>query len=113
MADPTGQLVAVVVRVATPGQPAFQLRKGEQGLSAFRIGAVDPPLTDDEILAAFRPGSIVIHRTAKQVAAMGLQLASTPGAPNLPERLQAAHEEIQPGHGMSRDVFKDKLRELE
>lgn len=113
MDDPTGQLVAVVVRVATSGQPAFQLRKGEEGLSVFRIGAVEPPLTDDEILAVFRAGSIVIHRTAMQVAALGLELVSTAGAPNLPERLQAAHEEIQPGHGMSRAVFKDKLRELE
>ncbi|MBX3397542.1 MAG: hypothetical protein KF873_02270 [Gemmataceae bacterium] len=113
MDDPTGQLVAVVVRVAMSGQPAFQLRKGEQGLSVFRIGAVDPPLTDDEILAAFRPGSIVIHRTANQVAAMGLQLVTTPGTPNLPDRLQSAHEEIQPSHGMSRAAFKEKLRELE
>lgn len=48
--------LAVVVRVATPGQPAFQLRKGEQGISVFDPAAVDPPLTEDEILAAFRPG---------------------------------------------------------
>ena len=113
MDDPTGQLSAVVLRVASPGQPAFQLRKGEQGLSVFRIGAVEPPLTDDEILGAFRPGSIVVHRSGSQIAAMGLQLVSSPGAPFLPDRLQAAHEEIRPGDGMDRATFKEKLRDLE
>jgi hypothetical protein len=104
---------AVVLRVAMPGQPAFQLRKGESGLSVFRMTAVDPPLTDEEILGVFRPGSIVVHRTASQIAAMGLQLVSSPGAPFLPDRLQAAHEEIQPGNGMDRATFKEKLRDLE
>ena len=104
---------AVVVRVATPGQPAFQFRKGEFGLSVFRLDAVDPPLSDDEILDAFRRGSIVLHRTASQIAALGLQLVQSPGAESLPERLQSAHEEIQPGTGMDRPTFKAKLKDLE
>src|SRR2546422_711621 len=46
----------MILRVAEAGKPAFQLRKGEEGLSVFDSGAVDPPLTDAEVLSCFRPG---------------------------------------------------------
>lgn len=103
----------VVVRVGTPDQPAFQLRKGEEGLSVFVPVAVDPPLTEDEILAAFRPGSVLLRRTSAQVAEHGLALVPTPGADHLPERLRSAHSEIRPGAGMGRPSFKSALRHLE
>ena len=36
----------MLIRVADPGMPAFQLRKGEPGLSVFDTDAVTPPLTE-------------------------------------------------------------------
>ncbi len=62
MSDSPERTVAVVVRGGSPGQPAFQLRKGEQGVSVFDPAAVEPPLSEDEILGAFRPGSVVLYR---------------------------------------------------
>lgn len=111
--DDVGTEFVVVVRVGTPDQPAFQLRKGEEGLSVFVPTAVDPPLSDEEILAAFRPGSVVLRRTSSQVAEHGLALVPTPGADALPERLRSAHCEIRPGDGMGRPAFKSALRHLE
>ena len=105
--------VVIVIRVGNPGGSAFQLRKGEEGLSVFDQSGTDPELTDDEVLAAFRPGSVVIHRTADQVTALGLVLVPSEGADSLPERLRAAHREIRPGPGMSRAQFKTTLKELE
>ena len=52
----------MLVRVAAPGRPAFQLRKGEEGISVFDMGAVDPPLTEGEILSAFRPGGVAVYK---------------------------------------------------
>lgn len=77
------------------------------------MAAVDPPLTEDEILAAFRPGSIVVYRPASVIEEHGLQLLPTPGAESLPERLRAAHREIGAGEGMDRPTFKAALRNLE
>lgn len=111
--DETLAVFFVVVRVATPGQPAFQLRKGEEGLSVFAPDAVEPPLAEDEILAAFRPGCVLVRRTSAQVAEHGLTLTETPGAEVLPERLRAAHYEIRPGAGVGRAAFKSALRSLE
>lgn len=110
MPEPT---VAVVARVGVPGLPAFQLRKGEEGLSVFDPAAVDPPLTEGEILGAFRPGSVVLYRTVARLAGLGLELRPTEGADTLPDRLRAAHQEIRPGPGMTRTVFKTALKELE
>jgi hypothetical protein len=103
----------VVVRVATPGQPAFQLRKGEEGLSVFAPDTVEPPLTEDEILAAFRPGCVLVRRTSAQVTEHGLTLVETIGADVLPERLRISHYEIRPGTDMGRSAFKSALRLLE
>lgn len=102
-----------VVRVGSPGQPAFQLRKGEQGISVFDPAAVDPPLSEAEILTAFRPGSVVIYRAVAVIEEHGLQLATTPGAESLPERMRIAHCEIVPGAEMDRPAFKTALRNLE
>ncbi len=113
MSDPTERVVAVVVRVASPGQPAFQLRKGEQGISVFNPAQVDPPLSEDEILAAFRPGSVVIFRSVAVIEEHGLLVLPSAGAASLPERLCAAHCEIGPGIGMERPAFKAALRNLE
>ncbi|MBP3959147.1 hypothetical protein J8F10_28210 [Gemmata sp. G18] len=113
MSDSPERMVAMVVRVASPGSPAFQLRKGEQGISVFDPAAVDPLLSEDEILAAFRPGSIVIYRSVAVIEEHGLQLEHTPGAESLPERLRTAHREIGPGVGMDRPAFKVALRNLE
>ncbi|QJW95697.1 hypothetical protein [Frigoriglobus tundricola] len=113
MSAPTERVVAVVVRVASPGQPAFQLRKGEHGISVFDPAGGDPPLTEDEILAAFRPGSVVIFRTVSVIEEHGLLVIPTAGAESLPERLRTAHCEIEPGIGMDRPAFKAALRNPE
>lgn len=113
MGDRSDRVVAVVARVGTPGHPAFQLRKGEEGLSVFDPASVDPPLTEAELLDAFRPGSVVVYRTVGQIVAVGLAVAPTDGADVLPDRLRAAHCEIVPGPGMTRPGFKAALRMLE
>ena len=47
------RVVAIVVRVGVSNAPAFQLWKGEEGLSVFDPIGVDPPLTESEILESF------------------------------------------------------------
>ena len=103
----------MVVRVGEPGRPAFQLRKGEEGLSVFDLPAVNPPLTEVEILGSFRPGSQAIARSVDEIEAKGLIVVPLLGAEPLPQRLQQAHVEIRPGPGMSRAQFKQALQELE
>jgi hypothetical protein len=103
----------MVVRVAVPGRPAFQLRKGEEGLSVFDPDAVDPPLTEAEVLSCFRPGSWAIVRSESEIAERGLIVVPVPGAAPLPPRLRNAHAEIRPGPGMTRDQFKQALKGLE
>lgn len=103
----------MVVRVGEPGRPAFVLRKGEEGLSVFDPEAVSPPLTEGEILDAFRAGSLVVSRTEAEVAAKGLSIVPIPGAEPLPGRLREAHAEIRPGPNMTRAQFKQALKELE
>src|SRR4051812_42051709 len=103
----------MVVRVATSGRPAFELRKGEEGLSVFDPSAVDPPLTEVEILACFRPGSRLVIRPVSAIEATGLIVTPVPGAAPLSPRLRNAHAEIRPGPGMTRDRFKHALKELE
>jgi len=102
-----------VIRVCPPGLPAFQLRKGEEGISVFDPEAVDPPLTDEEILNSFRPGSQQVQRYVADVEAKGLQVVPIEGAQILPDRLRQAHREIRPSPGMTRAQFKKALRELE
>lgn len=103
----------LALRVAESGRPAFQLRKGEEGISVFIPEAVHPALSDAEILAAFRPGSIVVSRTDAEIFAKGLQIIPIPGAESLSDRLRAAHAEVRPGAGMTRARFKQALQELE
>lgn len=103
----------MVVRVAEPGKPAFQLRKGEEGLSVFDPQAVEPPLTEAEILASFRSGSQAIVRSVAEIEQTGLQVVPISGAEPLPERLRKAHAEIRPGPGMTRGQFKQAVRERE
>lgn len=105
--------IAIVVRVANEGSPAFQLRKGEEGLSVFDPHAVEPPLTEAEILEPFREGSCIVVRQRSEVEALGLLVESTQGAATLPERLRTAHCEILPGLTMARAAFKNALKELE
>jgi hypothetical protein len=103
----------IFIRVFTPGNRKFQLRKGELGISVFDPGAVNPPLTETEILASFRPGSQSVSRTEAEIHAQGLTIISVPGGSQLPYRLQMAHVEIQAGLGMKRDQFKAALKRLE
>lgn len=110
MAEP---VVAVIVRIGTPGLPAFQLRKGEEGLSVFDPAAVDPPLTEEELLDAFRAGSTLVYRPVSQITSLGLELVPVEGAAALPERVRTAHREIRPGSGLGRPAFKERLKELE
>lgn len=106
-------VVAVVIRVGTPGSLAFQLRKVETGLSVFDPAVMDPPLSEEEILDAFRSGSVVVYRTIEQITALGLEVIPTEGADNLPERVRVAHCEIRPGAAMARTAFRAALKELE
>ena len=101
------------VRVTEAGKPAFQLRNREEGISVFDVNAVEPPLTEAEILEAFREGSTVVLCSADAVAAVGLQVAPIAGAEPLPERLREAHAEIRPVANMTRPQFKAALKELE
>ena len=100
------------VRVTEPGKPGFQLRKGELGLSVFDTDAIDPPLSNDEILEAFRPESQLIVRSREQIERRGLTIAMLPGE-GLPDRLRAAHAEIRAGADMTRPQFEKALQELE
>lgn len=102
-----------VVRVAIPGQMAFQLRKGEEGISVFEVTAVDPALTVEEILECFRPDSQAITRSVAAIEAMGLRVDPIEGAEIFPERLRRAHREIRPTPEMNREQFKRALKELE
>jgi hypothetical protein len=103
----------VVIRVVTPGKLAFQLQKGETGLSVFDPDAVSPPLTEAEILGSFRAGSLTVVRTVAEIQQAGLRIVLTPGDPKLPLRLQHAHAEILPGPSMARGQFKAALRGLQ
>ena len=100
-----------LIRVFTPGHPKFQLRKGEFGISVFDPDAVNPPLTEPEILASFRPGSQSVSRTESEIHAQGLAIVSIPGGPQLPPRLQIAHAEIQTGVGMKREPVQGRTKE--
>jgi hypothetical protein len=66
----------MVIRVGVPGRPPFRLGPGEEG---FETDAVDPPLTNEEILGAFRPGSYVVERYHAEVEARGLNLVPVTG----------------------------------
>src|SRR5262249_2519651 len=103
----------MIVRATEPGRPSFQLGKGEEGLSVFDTEAVDPPLTEAEVLNSFREGSNIIPLSAGEIQAKGLLVVPIPGAEPLPPRLCAAHAEFRPGPGMTRAQFKQALKELE
>lgn len=103
----------MVVRVTEPGRAAFQLRKGEEGISIFDLDAVQPPLNEEEILEHFRPGSTLATRTVEEIQAKGLEVIAIAGAEPLPQRLREAHAEIRAGPGMTRRQFKQALTELE
>ncbi len=101
------------LRVSEPGKPAFQLRKGEEGLSVFDTEGVEPSLTADEILAAFRPGSQAVSRSREEIEAVELIIVPMAGSTSLPPRLRDAHVEIRRRPTMTRNEFKNALQELE
>ncbi len=101
------------IRVAEAGKPAFQLRKGEEGISVFDTEAADPPLSEAEVLEGFRAGSQLIFRSREEIEARGLVLVAVPGGTSLPLRLRDAHAEIRRGPSMPRGQFKKMLEELE
>jgi hypothetical protein len=103
----------MLVRVAELGQSAFQLRKGEQGISVFDLERTVPPLSEFEVLTSFRSGSHAIMRSVTEVMAKGLRVVPVLGSEALPTRLREAHCEIRPAIGMTRAEFKRVLRELE
>ena len=102
-----------VIRIAEAGKPAFQLRKGEEGISVFDPSAVNPSLSEDEILQNFRSGSQIVERSVSEIEQKGLTIILIEGAEPLPMRLREAHAEIRPGPGMTRSQFKQALKELE
>jgi len=60
----------------------------------FELAGVDPPLTGEEILESFRPGSIALYRTIAQITELGLDVVPCEGAETLPDRLRNSHREI-------------------
>jgi hypothetical protein len=103
----------MIVRITEPTRPAFQLRKGEEGISVFDLEAVEPPLAEDEVLSCFRGGSCAVAKTIAEIERRGLRVVRTPGTASLPQRLREAHAEIRPGPEMTRTQFKRSLLELE
>jgi hypothetical protein len=98
-----------VYRVAEAGKPRFQLRQGEEGVSVFDARIVQP----EDVLPAFRPGSLVVALEVEWLESFGLQVVKTPGEPWLPKLLQDNHAIIGPGTGMTRKQFKQALKVLE
>lgn len=103
----------MLVRVTERGRSAFQLRKGEEGISVFDLESVHPPLTEAEVLQSFRSGSQVITHSVDEIVAKGLRVVPIPGTEPLPQRLRDSHAEIRPAPGMTRAQFKQALKELE
>jgi hypothetical protein len=103
----------MLIRVTEAGRPAFQLRKGEPAISVFDEDAVESPLSDDEVLAAFRPESGIMRVSVAEIQQVGLALVRVRGAEHLPLRLHEAHTEIHPNPVMTRAEFKRALKELE
>jgi hypothetical protein len=103
----------MIVRVTEPGRPAFQLRKGEEGISVFDLDAVSPALIETEILDCFRAGSLLVSRSLLEIEGKGLAVIPVLGAEPLPARRRMAHAEIRSVPGMSRAEFKQALKELE
>jgi hypothetical protein len=103
----------MLVRVIEPGRPAFQLRKGEEGISVFDTEAVEPALSESEILESFRSGSQAVSLSRTEIDQKGLLVVPIPGANSLAVRLREAHMEIQKGPNRTRGQFKQILKELE
>ena len=101
------------IRIGKAGKPSFQLRKNEEGLSVFDTMAVDPPLSDAEVLEAFRAESHLIFRSREEIEAKGLIVVPVSGGASLPLRLREAHAEIRRGPNMTRGQFKKAIQELE
>jgi hypothetical protein len=62
-------------------QATIPIAQGEEGLSVFDAGHVKP----EDILPAFRPGSLVVSRDVEWLESFGLQVVNTPGDPGLPK----------------------------
>ncbi len=103
----------MIIRITEPGRLGFQLRKGEEGISVFDTEAVEPPLTESEILDSFRLGSQAVARSVDEIEGKGLRVVPIAGVSPLPPRLCDAHAEIRPEPGMTRAQFKQALKELE
>jgi hypothetical protein len=96
-------------RVYNAGKPRFQLRQGEEGLSAFDAEKVTPA----DILPSFRTGSLITTQEIAIIESFGLSVVHTSGDPALPQLLRDNHMEICPRDGMNRNQFKAALRDLE
>jgi RHS repeat-associated protein len=96
-------------RVYEAEKPAFQLRKGEEGLSVFDAEKVTPA----DVLPSFREGSLVTTQQRQLIESFGLKVEKTLGDESLPQLLRENHFEIGPGDGMTRNQFKQALKSLE
>ena len=106
---PSGAEKRKVYRVVEIGKPRFQLRQGEEGVSVFDAGRVQP----ENILPAFRPGSSVLALDVQWLESFNLQVVKTTGDSGLPKLLQDNHAIIAPGSEMTRKQFKQALKALE
>lgn len=98
-----------VSRVVEEGQPKYQLKSGEEGLSVFA------GMSDTAILgaAAWREGSSVETKKVSDIEAAELTLVQTHGDCDfLNEDGQDKHWEIRMAEGDTRNEFKAKLKSL-
>ena len=79
----------------------------------FDPDLVQPPLTEADVLDAFRQGSELVMRSFAEIETKGLIVVPVLGTEPLPERLRKAHLEIRSPPGMTRQQFKQALKELE
>lgn len=78
----------------------------------FDTNGVEPALSEDEVLNAFRIDSYAVVVGTQQIDDCRLQISEIAGAAGLPDRLRMCHREIRPGAGMTRQEFKQALKRL-
>lgn len=98
-----------VSRVVEEGQPKYQLKSGEEGLSVFAN------MSDQEVMdsANWRDGSSIDKKSVADLEDKGLTVEQTHGDCDfLDDKGQDNHFEIRPGQGMTRNEFKKIIKEL-
>jgi YD repeat-containing protein len=103
----------IFLRATNPGDGDFERRDGEPlDISVFKNTAVDPPITDAEVLESFtKPGTGVTRVTEAEIEAADLVVVPTFGDASLPPRLREAHQSIQPKPGSGEKLTKNQRKD--